>query len=431
MESGPSGTFRRMTTASRQRSDFVVVGAGLAGLAAAVKLQSYGLSVRVLEARNEVGGRVRSRLIGGQTVDLGAEFVGRAHRRVRTVAKRAGIEVEPGGLRPGRRIVWDSDPGPRARRVPPLHGRDVLSLGRVGLAGWRLARSLDPARPWASPSAPRLDSRTAAAWFDSLGVDGNAIRLLRSLVEGFATARLEHLSLLHLLWWIRRGGLATATRWRITGGAQRLAEALASRLREPILLDSVVHAIERTSGGVSILTPAADFRADAVVVAVPLPALRRIAFRPELAADYRAAAEGLTFGEARSTVLVSQRDLPRTTPVASLGGTQPALSWRHGRSIKALLAPSVAPSHREKQLASLYRLGPDFVSESVDWSSDPLFGGTYLAPCPGELSEFGAGLGPGSAPVVFAASERSSWPDSMEGALESGDRAALQLLTSA
>ena len=78
----------------------------------------------------------------------------------------------------------------------------------------------------------------------------------------------------------------------------------------------------------------------------------------------------------------------------------------------------------------LYGLGTDYLSESVDWSADPLFGGTYLAPRPGELSAHGSGLGPGTPPVVFAASERSSWPDSMEGALESGTRAATRLLGS-
>lgn len=425
-----SGTFGKpidtVATPSARGADFVVVGAGLAGLAAAVKLQSYG-SVRVLEARNEIGGRVRSRQIGGQTIDLGAEFVGRGHRRVRGLADSAGLSLEPAHLGPGRRIVWDGPAEPRITRVPPLSSRDLLSLARVGLAGWELARGLDPARPWASPAASKLDSRSVGAWLDSLGVGGKAVQLLRSLIEGFATAPLERLSLLHLLWWIRRGGIATATQWRIAGGSQRLAEALAGRLREPVLLQSCVRAIEATSGGVSVLTHETGFQTDAVVVAVPLPALRRIAFQPELPADYRAAAEGLSFGQAKSTVVVSSSDLPRATPVATLGGGGPGLSWRRGCAIKALLIHDGVQA-RAEDLAALYRVSPDFLSESVDWSADPLFGGTYLAACPGELSALGSGLGLGSGPVVLAASERSSWPNSMEGALESGDRAALQVL---
>ena len=338
------------------------------------------------------------------------------------------MPLEPARLTLGQPIIWNWGATPRARRVPPLQGRDLLSLVQVGVAGWRLARGLDPSRPWTSPGSSKLDSLTASAWFESLALTENVAQLFRSLVEGFATVSLERLSLLHLAWWIRRGGLATPTQYRITGGSQRLAEALAGRLREPVVLNSTVQAVERTSDGVSVLTQETDLRAGAVVMAVPLPALRRIAFRPELPADYRAAAEGLSFGQVMTTVLVSRRALPRTTPVMSLATTQPGLSWRRGRAIKAL--PMAAAHAHSAELAGLYRLSPDFLSESVDWGADPLFGGTYLAPSPGELSAHGSGLGPGRAPVVFAASERSSWPDLMEGALESGDRAAVQLLSS-
>lgn len=62
------------------RADVVVVGAGLAGLAAARDLDAAGVDVVVLEARYRVGGRVeQTRLPDGRVVQLGGEVVGNAH----------------------------------------------------------------------------------------------------------------------------------------------------------------------------------------------------------------------------------------------------------------------------------------------------------------------------------------------------------------
>jgi monoamine oxidase len=60
--------------------DVIVLGAGLAGLAAARDLATAGADVLVLEARDRVGGRVeQTRTPDGRTVQLGGEVVGHAH----------------------------------------------------------------------------------------------------------------------------------------------------------------------------------------------------------------------------------------------------------------------------------------------------------------------------------------------------------------
>ena len=305
----------------------------------------------------------------------------------------------------------------------------MARVARVWLQIRRLARGVDSSRPWASNSAADLDRHSVAAWLGSLGLSGRALTLIRSLLEGFATVPLERLSLLHLLWWARRGGLLGIARWRVSGGAQRLAEALAARLRDPIGLGIRVDAIEQSSSAVCVYAGGREFRAANVVVSVPLPSLVHIRFAPALADLHRGAVSHLRFGQASTIVVLSASRLDQGRVAAAIGEVEPGLAWRRGRVLKSLaLTASARPS-----VSSLTELfgAPNrgMAAESVDWGADRSFGGTYLAPGPGELTTWGPALGLSASRLQFAAAERSGWPDSMEGALESGEAAACRLLT--
>ena len=75
-------------------ADVIVIGAGMAGLAAARTLAERGVRVVVLEARERVGGRVFSRVVeGGQAVELGAEFVHGRPPELWALIDEAGVET--------------------------------------------------------------------------------------------------------------------------------------------------------------------------------------------------------------------------------------------------------------------------------------------------------------------------------------------------
>src|SRR5688572_21305663 len=82
--------------ASQREADVVVVGAGLAGLAAARALEREGGNVVLLEARNRVGGRTLNEQIGdGKIVEIGGQWVGPTQDRLYELAAEFGIKTFP------------------------------------------------------------------------------------------------------------------------------------------------------------------------------------------------------------------------------------------------------------------------------------------------------------------------------------------------
>ena len=75
-------------------SDVLVVGAGLAGLAAARDLARGGADILVLEARDRVGGRVEQVDVDdGRPVQLGGELVGRGHAAYLGLVEELGLAL--------------------------------------------------------------------------------------------------------------------------------------------------------------------------------------------------------------------------------------------------------------------------------------------------------------------------------------------------
>lgn len=116
-----------------EHHDVVIVGAGLAGLAAARQLAIHGVDVVVLESSDDVGGRVRTDRVDGLLLDRGFQLYNPAYPEAARVLDHAALDLQP--FSPG--VIAMTDRGPTRlgdpRRVPRW-ATDALSArsGRLG-----------------------------------------------------------------------------------------------------------------------------------------------------------------------------------------------------------------------------------------------------------------------------------------------------------
>ncbi len=158
------------------RGDVIVVGAGLAGLACALRLHEAGVGVRVLEASDGVGGRVRSDLVDGFRLDRGFQVLLTAYPEARRVLDYAALDLRPfapGALvRRAGRFHELTDPWRR-----PSRAIATLAAG-VGTLGDRLR-------------VARFRGRTRRGSLDELFKRPAASALARLRAEGFSAEMID------------------------------------------------------------------------------------------------------------------------------------------------------------------------------------------------------------------------------------------------
>ena len=163
------------------RADVVVVGAGLSGLTTAATLAHAQVDVVVVEASDDVGGRVRTDRVDGLLLDRGFQLLNPAYPAVRRLLDLPALQLQPfeAGvvIAHGTKRSVLADP----RRCPRHVAASALGLGslreKLAFARWALAAGYgDPDRLKRGPDEP------LAATLQRRGVDS---RLARGVVGPF------------------------------------------------------------------------------------------------------------------------------------------------------------------------------------------------------------------------------------------------------
>ncbi len=452
-----------MTDSSTRDADVVVVGAGLAGLAAARTLRARGASVVLLEARERVGGRVLNHDIGGgRVVEVGAQWIGPTQDRIAALASELGVATFP-TYQDGDNVI---ETGGRLRRyrgaIPRLNPAVLLDVERAQRRLDGLARRVPLDAPWTARAAARLDGQTAATWMRRNMVTRRGRMLLQIGLQAVFAAEPEDMSLLHVLFYIHSaGGLdllfdteGGAQQDRFVGGSQRVPLGMAAELGpEELVLGAPVRRIEHGDGSVTVHADSGrSVRAGRAILALAPTLAGRIAFDPPLP-GYR---DQLTQRMPLGTVVkcmalydepfwradgLSGEGLSEQGPVRLTFDNSPPdgspgvlLGFLEGRRAREL-GRAPADERRAAALASFERLfGPRAARPGgyVErlWSEEEWSRGCYGCHMPtGAWTSYGPALREPIGPLHWAGAEYATvWNGYMDGAVRSGEHSARELL---
>jgi monoamine oxidase len=441
--------------------DVVVIGAGLAGLAAARTLEAAGVHAVVLEARDRVGGRVLNHDLGnGEVVEVGGEWIGPAQLRVNKLVAELGLETFP-TYNEGENIL---DLHGKVKRytgeIPPLPKAALVDLAQSQLRFDRLAKRIPLEAPWAADRAERWDEETFATWVRRNTRTASARFFWEVFAEAVFAAEPADMSLLFALTYTHSGGGVNsligvrngAQQDRIVGGTQLIAARLAGTLAEPVRLNAPVRRIAQGPDGVTIDADDVVAHARRAIVSVPPVLAVRIAYDPALPTRRDQLLQNMPAGSVIKINVIYDEPFWRADGLTGqVAGDRSPIKFTFDNSppsgrpgvIVCFLEGAQArvfgrldePERRRAVLSSLAGyLGPraadpvDYVEQ--DWSAEEWTRGCYGAHMPpGAMTQFGPVLREPVGRIHWAGTETASvWSGYMDGALTSGERAAAEVL---
>jgi monoamine oxidase len=445
----------------RVEADVAVVGAGFAGLTTALEVTRAGRSVLVLEARDRVGGRVLSQDIGdGNKVEMGGQWIGPSQDRMYSLAEAFGVETFPSHDEGEYLAVFG---GRRYRYVGDVPRLNPLVLADYGVAQKlfnRAAQQVPLDRPWEAARAGELDAETLETWIKRVMRTNTARAIFRATWELILAAEPANVSLLHALFYTHSGRdldmlvrvTGGAQQDRMVGGPQELANRMAAELGEAVHLGEPVRRIEQSADEVFLQTQRLLSRARAAVVAIPPSLCERIAFDPPLPAARAQLQQRMPHGSVikvnaiyeepfwRKEGLSGQSFDPSLPVSLTVDNSPPTgapgilVAFLEGRWAQRYGA--VSPDERRAVVLECLgrHLGPKARNPQdyfdLDWSAEEWTRGCYGAHMPpGVWTQFGPVLRDPVGRVHWAGTETAAhWSGYMDGAVESGERAAAEVL---
>jgi monoamine oxidase len=444
-----------------READVVVIGAGLAGLAAARALVAAGAKPLVLEARDRVGGRVLNAEIGDEKIiEVGGQWIGPTQERVAALAAELEIGTFPTHIEGENTMELNGRVSRYRGTIPKLNPAALLEVELARRKLDRMASKVNLQAPWESPGAGRLDGTTVATWLDRRIRTRSARKLVEIAVHTVTGADSRDLSLLYVLSSIAAAGgfhalLDTeggAQQDRFVGGSQLIALRMAEALGDRVALSSPVQLVEHDAAAVAISAGDLMARGRRAIVTAPPPACARIEWQPPMpmvrtqltqrmpGGSYLKCqaiydepfwrSEGLS-GDGVSDAGPATTTFDNSPPDGSPGVL---LGFVSGSAARRLSKLGVSERRRAvlEGFARMYghraRQAERYIEQ--DWSREPWTGGApiFYMP-PGTWTGSGTALREPVGPIHWAGSETATrWTGYMDGAVSSGERAAAEVL---
>ena len=419
--------------------DVIVVGAGLAGASAALKLAEAGKRVTVIEARDRCGGRGFARRFAGEGPELefGGAWITPWQHRIRRLVAAHGLALRP--RHPVTNRLWLREGGLHATPAPP---QDVTAhertIARVAADSILLKKGIT--------ENERGEALTGVSFRDYLD-RMNCPAPTRALFSAWWTvsgngdpAHVAASEFLHSCSYDNGLAEGMINVWSdtVVPGMGVLAERMIAASGAELILGAPVTRVAQTLNGVEVTAAAHVLRGSACVMALGLNQMKDIAFVPELSTAKRQAI-GLGHGGRAFKLWVHAEGVPVGTLVTGDGsGIEFAFAERSGADgstylvVFGLMREGNHPSDAawvRGQMAKLFPNARVLSHDWHDWLEDPFARGTWVAAFAGHEALFDAGNWQPQGRITFASSdyarEQAGW---FEGAVISGEEAAEAVL---
>jgi len=451
---------------AQNKSDVIVIGAGLSGLTAALFLQDAGVNVQVIEGRDRIGGRVLSyRNIPGNPEAGGTAF-GPGYARLVDAARTHGVDlIDITPITPfffQRELVLNNEF--ISAEAWPEHPRNPFPEQARAMMPWlflpMLLGSANPLKTldaWLAPENAHLDI-SLYEYLKQAGQSDATIRLAYDVNPSWGNSAHDVSTLMPLFAYafsamqkeLAAGGKVMG--YTARGGNQAIPEAMAAALKNEVHMDQQVIAIRSDSDGAEVhCSDGRVYRADRVICSIPFSVLKRIRIEPMLTGAQARAVNTLESQVINQVHMVARRpfwEADGMTPnmftdslcgmvVAEHKGERPEditslTAWVRGHKAAWMdqveehdaVAAVVADIERLRPAAK----GQLEVVAYKSWYRDPFSSGDWAVWQPGQVTELAPHVATPHARIHFCGEHTAVANRGMEGAMESGERVGLEVM---
>jgi monoamine oxidase len=449
---------------AQNKHQVLVIGAGLSGLNAALTLEIGGANVQVIEGSKRVGGRVLSNRNVEGAPEFGGTSMGAGYARMVDTAKRLGVPlVDVTPIIPyfrARELVLDGRIV--TKEEWPDHPRNPFPEAMKTMMPWAyffsLMGSSTPLKSvddWISPEYAHLDI-SVHQWMTEKGASEEMIDLGYNLNAGFGD-NAHDISVLQLFFSSafaniqRELGPKGVAGYTAANGNQSIPEAMGNALKNEIQFDKEVMGIESHADGAEVhCADGTTYRADQVVCSVPFSVLRNINVQPIFTGTQALAVQTLPAQLMTLIHLVPKRpfweddglgaamftDTPAGIVLAERKGESPTdvtslTAWARGPDAAYLDRLDEADARRlvvkSIEDARPSAKGQLEVAGYKSWYRDPFAAGDWSYWRPGQITAFAQGMARPHGRIHLCGEHTAVSNRGMEGAMESGERAALEI----
>jgi monoamine oxidase len=445
--------------------DVVVIGGGLAGLAAGRQLRANGLDPVVLEARERVGGKTHSEQSDyGDPIEYGGQWVGADQERVLAYIDEYDIDTRPQYYAgdvvtrvDGRRAVASSYE--ETLRTLPDDVRTDLFEGFDAVAA--CVDEVPRTEPTAAPEAESWDAITLRTWADRQFETDLAQAVFERSIPGIYTAEPGEFSFLFFCYCARTcGGFDMISGLEgdadshadVVVNVQSIAGSVAADLGDAVRLGEPARRVEHDESGVTVHTDSRRYRADDAVVALPPVLAGRLDYDPALPAARDQLTGRMPGGSVIKSLVRYPEPFWREAGVSGLaeddagpanyffddgfpdGETGRLVGFVCGANAHqwARRSPPERRAATLDQLVDLFeddRFAEPIAYHERSWLDEPYSrGGYHCYPTPGTMTACWDAIREPVGRIHWASAETATrWYGHMDGAIRSGERAAREI----